>query len=210
MNGASSHVIEEAIRRPRRYWNADGIPEIAIGAFWLFWGALVLLPIAMPTLSRWRTLVSILGIVLAPWLIDVAVKKSKERITYPRTGYVKLAPPSVSMRLKLVVLAAVLGAAAMLVARFKNPFSGDWMAAILGAVISLTLLQLAWRLRSIRLALLSCLVAGVGIAAAVLRVAHDNSIILVFVAAGVACALDGALRMRSYVRSHPLAAGEQL
>ncbi len=208
MTETSSHAIEDAIRRPRRYWNADGIPEIAIGAFWLFWGALVLLPIAVPTLSRWRNLVSILGIVLAPWLIEVAVKKIKERITYPRTGYVKLTPPSLSMRLKLVVLAAVLGAAAMLVARFKHPFSGDWMAAVVGVLISLTLLQMAWRLRSIRLALLSSIVAGAGIAAAVLRVAHDNSIILVFLAAGVVCSLDGALRMRSYVRSHPLPAGE--
>ena len=209
MTETSSQAIEDAIRRPRRYWNADGIPEIAIGAFWLFWGALVLLPIAVPILSRWRNLVSILGIVLAPWLMDWAVKKSKERITYPRTGYFKLAPPSLSMRLMLVVLAAVLGAAAMLVARFKNLLSGDWMAAILGVLISLTLLQMAWRLRSIRLALLSSIVAGAGITAAVLRVAHDNSIILVFVAAGVVCSLDGALRMRSYVRSHPLPAGEQ-
>ena len=209
MTKTSSHVIEEAIRRPRRYWDADGIPEIAIGAFWLFWGALILLPIAMPSLSRWRNLISILGVGLASWLIEMAVKKSKERITYPRTGYVKLGGPSLSMRLKRVALAAVLGAAAMLVARFKNLLSGDWMAAILGVVMSLALLQLAWRLRSIRLALLSCVVAGVGIAAAVLRVGHDNSTILVFAAAGVVCSLDGALRMRSYVRSHPLPAGEQ-
>ncbi|HEY6971106.1 MAG TPA: hypothetical protein VJA94_17995 [Candidatus Angelobacter sp.] len=210
MPKTSSEIIEEAIRRPRRYWDADGIPEIAIGAFWLLWGVIVLAPLAVPALSNWKNLIALMGILPAPWLMEAAVKKWKERITFPRTGYVKLAPPSGSLRLMLVAFAAGLGVAAMLVTRFKTLVSGDWMAAVLGVVISLTLLQLAWRIHSMRLALLSCAVAGIGIAASILAVSHDTSTILVFFGAGLVCVLDGVLRMRSYVRSHPLPAGEQL
>lgn len=208
MSEISSEIIEEAVRRPRRYWDADGIPEIAIGAFWLLWGAIILVPVAIPALSRWKNMMSIVGILLAPLLMEIAVKKWKERVTYPRTGYVKLASPSGSMRFMLVLMAAVLGAAVMLLKRFGH-FIDDWISLALGVLISLTLLQLAWRMRSIRLALLCWLVAGAGIAMTILRVAHETSTIVVFFAAGAVCTLDGALRMRSYVRSHPLPAGEQ-
>jgi len=48
----------------------------------------------------------------------------------------------------------------------------------------------------------------VGIAVMILQVAHNTSTILLFFAAGAVCTLDGALRMRSYVHSHPLPVGE--
>lgn len=209
MSNPASETIEDAIRRPRRYWNADGIPEIAIGVFWLLWAAIVLVPVAIPTLARWKNLISILGILLAPWLLEFVVRKWKERITYPRTGYIKLASLSGSVRAAVILIAAVLGGAVMLLVRFGGHVIGDWMGVAVGVVISLTLLQLAWRMRSIRLALLCWVVTGVGIAATIFQVARETSTIMVFFAAGVVCALDGALRLRSYVESHPFPAGEQ-
>src|SRR5512142_253259 len=96
---ASPDLIEDALRKPRRYWNADGIPEIAIGAFWLLWGIIVLLPIVAPRLAQWRNVLAMLGVLTAPGLMDFAVKKWKERVTFPRGGYVQFRPPTGSMRL---------------------------------------------------------------------------------------------------------------
>lgn len=208
-DASSPQAIEDALRRPKRYWNADGIPEIAIGAFWLLWAAIVLLPIAAPALAKWKNLISILGVLMAPLLMDKAVKRWKERVTFPRGGYVQFRPPSGSMRLTLVVIAAVLGAGAVLLVRFGgHHVLPDWMAAVVGFLISLTLLQLAWRMRSLRLGVLCWAVAAVGMVVSTLKVSHDRSIMYVFLAAGVVCVLDGALRMWSYVRTHPLPAGE--
>ena len=207
---ASPDLIEDALRKPRRYWNADGIPEIAIGAFWLLWGIIVLLPVALPSLSQWRSLISIVGVLLAPALMDFAVKRWKERVTFPRGGYVQFRPPSGTMRLTLVIIAAVLGVGAMLLVRFggHHPLP-DWMAGIVGVLITLTLLQLAWRMRSIRLAVMSWFVTAAGVAVSLLHVKHDEQMIYVFLAAGVVCVIDGGLRLREYQRQHPLPAEDQ-
>lgn len=207
---ASPDLIEEALRKPRRYWNADGIPEIAIGAFWLLWGIIVLIPIALPRLAEWRSLISILGVLMAPLLMDVAVKKWKERVTFPRGGYVQFRPPSGSLRLTLVIIAAVLGFGAMLLVRFGGDRQlPDWMAGIVGVLITLILLQLAWRMRSVRLAVMAWAVAAAGIAVSLMHVPHDEQMIYVFLVAGVVCVIDGGLRLREYTRQHPLPGGGQ-
>jgi len=210
-SGTHAQIIEDALRRPKRYWNADGIPEIAIGAFWLMWGVIVLVPIAFPPLGKFRSLISILGVLLAPAFMDVAVKRWKEKVTFPRGGFVQFRPPSGKTRLTLVILAAILGVAAMLLVRFGgNRPVPESIGAIVGFLISVILLQLAWRMRSVRLALMCWLVFAAGIAVLVAGVPHDSQMIYVFLAAGVVCLTDGGLRLHEYKRQHPLPAGEEL
>src|ERR1041385_6718034 len=161
----SPELVRDAMNRSKRYWNEDGIPEIAIGGFWLLWGIIVLLPIAIPALARFRSFISIMGVLAAPAFMDFAVRRWKERAKFPRGGYVQFPPPSGKMRLTLVIIAAALGAGAMLMVRFGGHHAlPDWMAAGVGFLISLTLLQLAWRMRSIRLAVMVWVVAAAGIA----------------------------------------------
>ena len=208
-SGTNTKLLEDALRRPKRYWTADGIPEIAIGAFWLLWAAIILLPMAAPQLAKAKSLISIFGVFLAPVFLDWAVKRWKERVTYPRTGYVQFRPPSATMRLTLASLAGAVAIGVVLAIRFGGWMVRDKVATALGVVITLTLLQLAWRLRSVRLAILCWVVAAAGFAVNMAGVSHDDSILYVFLAAGVVCVLDGALRMFEYVRQHPLPAGEQ-
>ena len=207
-SGRNSEIIEDALRRPKRYWNADGIPMVAIGAFWFLWAGIILIPIAAPQLAKWKSFISMFGVLMAPVLLDWAVKRWKEHVTYPRTGYVQLRPPSGRTRLTLALTAAVVGVGIMLAVRFGGFAIRNWMAATLGIVISLTLLFQAWCQRSLRLGILCLAIAATGIAVDALGVSHDDSILYVFLAAGVVCVVDGLLRMRSYVRQHPLPAGE--
>lgn len=206
----SPSLLKAALTRPKRYWNEDGIPEIAIGAFWLLWGVIVLIPIAYPPLGKIRSFISIMGVLVAPVFMDFAVKRWKEKVTFPRGGYVEFRPPSGQMRLTLILLAAILGAAAMLLVRFGgHHVVPDWMGAIVGFLISLTLLQLAWRMRSVRLAVMCWLVFAAGVAVFVFGVPHDSQLIYVFLAAGVVCVADGALRLREFTQGHPLPAGDE-
>lgn len=207
-SGTNTKLLEDALRRPKRYWTADGIPEIAIGAFWLLWAAIILLPMAAPQLAKAKSLISIFGVFLAPVFLDWAVKRWKERVTYPRTGYVQFRPPSATMRLTLASLAGAVAIGVVLAIRFGGFAIRNWIAATLGVVICLTLLFQAWCQRSLRLGVLCLAIAATGIAVDMAGVAHDDSIMFVFLAAGVVCVLDGLLRMRSYVREHPLPAGE--
>ena len=207
----SPELVRDAMNRSKRYWNEDGIPEITIGGFWLLWGIIVLIPIAIPALAKFRSFISIMGVLAAPAFMDFAVRRWKERVTFPRGGYVQFRPPSGRMRLTLVIIAAVLGFAAMLLARFgggSRPVP-DWIGAIVGFLISVLLLQLAWRMKSVRLALMCWLVFAAGIAVLLTGVPHESQMIYVFLAAGVVCLTDGGLRLREYKQQHPLPAGEQ-
>jgi chromate transport protein ChrA len=108
-------------------------------------------------------------------------------------------------------MAAILGVAAILLMRFggRRPVP-ESIGAIVGFLISVILLQLAWKMRSVRLALMCWLVFAAGIAVLMAGVPHDSQMIYVFLAAGVVCVIDGFLRMREFVRQHPLPAGEGL
>jgi hypothetical protein len=207
----SPELVRDAMNRSKRYWNEDGIPEIAIGGFWLLWGIIVLIPIAIPTLAKFRSFISIMGVLAAPAFMDFAVRRWKERATFPRGGYVQFRPPSGRMRLTLVITAAFLAIGVVLMVRFGGHHAlPDWMGMGVGFLISLTLLQLAWRMRSVRLAILCWLVLAAGIAVTVAQVPHESQMIYVFLAAGVVCVTDGGLRLHEYKRQHPLPAEEQL
>jgi len=83
--------IEELMQRPRAYWFADGLSEIAMGVF-LSLLALLFLWEARTPLGSWLWLVfGLAGPLLIggfPWVMRGVVKRVKERHIWPRTGYV--------------------------------------------------------------------------------------------------------------------------
>jgi hypothetical protein len=99
--------VLQATKRAQRYWYEDGIWEIGFGLlnlilciFFFFvqfdrWtGPLVFIPL----------LIEVATIIGAGWLIKRVVAFLKERITYPRTGYVAYRKISPMSRLKRVLL----------------------------------------------------------------------------------------------------------
>jgi hypothetical protein len=108
--------VIEATKRAQRYWYEDGIWEIGFGLLNLLlcgyyflvqferWaGPLVFIPL----------LLQVALIIGAGWLINRVVTFLKERITYPRTGYVAYRKLSPMSRLKRMLLT---GAIAMVTA----------------------------------------------------------------------------------------------
>lgn len=98
-------VLDQARQRALRYWVEDGIPDLYIGS-------LLLLFVGLRLLARWADahrqatltaagLFGSLAVILAGslwgrFIIDAV----KQRVTYPRTGYVAYAPPSREERRK--------------------------------------------------------------------------------------------------------------
>src|SRR5512146_2044148 len=94
--------IEERIHRPTRYWFVDGIPEAVIGGFWLLCslgilGAeLVLHHRGFGYLAAAFVYGTVAIGLLFPFLLPRIIRRWKERVTYPRTGYVEPRRPSVA------------------------------------------------------------------------------------------------------------------
>jgi hypothetical protein len=81
-------TIAELRRRPKLYFNIDGVGELGAGFFFLGCGLLTWLQDHTPQDSIWRHgFLIYFGVMLA--IIHFGGKAIKEHITYPRTGFVE-------------------------------------------------------------------------------------------------------------------------
>jgi hypothetical protein len=81
--------IEELLRRPANYNNIDGVAELAMGFMGVAFFLLVWMQWHSSPLSLWHsiwTLFAYVGLMCA--IIHFGTKAIKERITYPRTGFI--------------------------------------------------------------------------------------------------------------------------
>ena len=210
MTALTQDPLQHAFDRSQRYWASDGIPEIVMGGFWLLWGTLLLLPILFPntTLLRNMSIIFVAAMVLPALLMKPLIHRWKERVTFPRTGYIELRQPSKSLRYGIVIIAFVIAFAIALLIRVEERTYREWLPLGMGLLLAAGLLYSSWKMRSLRLALFSAAVAGVGIVASILRLHQDLSFAVIILAAGVACVADGLLTLRSYLRAHPVPSGE--
>ncbi len=106
--------IYETIKRTRRYWFVDGLAEMSVG---LTFSLLIIYYRAAEGFKpEWLRLPAfVIGapalILGSTWLLGKAVSALKERITYPRTGYVSYPRRQGSERWKRVILSATIGMA---------------------------------------------------------------------------------------------------
>ena len=210
MDARLDDPIQQARDRSQRYWASDGIPEIVMGGFWILWGAVLFLPIIFPNraLVRYMSPIFVIVLMLPAVLMKPLIHRWKERLTFPRTGYVELRPPSKAIRYAIVIITfAVAFAIAMLVRTEARTFS-EWLPLGLGLLLAAGMLHASWKMHSLRLVFFSAGVAAVGFIASGFHFEKETSYALIIFTAGVALVCDGWLTLRSYVRTHPVPAGE--
>ncbi len=201
--------IEEVAGRPRRYWNVDGMPCLAIGLLWMLWGGYILL-MDMPLPRPWQGALAmgfLAFMVLPAWAANWMVKRLKARYTFPRTGYVELPPPNAAQKVLAALVAAGVSVAISFLA-FKAK-TGAWVD--LTPPAAATLLAVAFLIAHARQKMpdalwlaAASLVFGLGATAA--RLGTGTKMGCLFVALGLVSTILGALRLKAYLRLHPLPA----
>ncbi len=206
MHALAQDPLQHATERSQRYWISDGIPLIVMGVFWLTWGLALLLPVVFPghAIARLSSFVFIAAMALAGFLMKPLIHRWKERVTFPRTGYIELRQPSKAFRFAVVILAGAVAFVLALLVRFEDRTLREWQPLILGLVLAAGVLHAAWKMRSLRLALLSPVVVAAAVYGFVLRQYEDLSYALIMLSAGSICVLEGALLLRSYLHAHPM------
>ncbi|HZW04990.1 MAG TPA: hypothetical protein VFF68_13740, partial [Anaerolineaceae bacterium] len=152
-------LIDETMKRTRQYWYVDGISEMFTGLFILLLGAFFAVIPLIPSVAA-RTWLLALGqpalILLGFWLGGKAVRAVKERLTYPRTGYLAFRKPTRKHRWGRLVFAAVLSASlGVLFSVLFNLIPERWIPAIAAGVLGLFMLFLAYQLGLVRFAVLA-------------------------------------------------------
>ncbi len=159
--------IDKVIQRTHRYWYEDGLNEIAAGCMFVACGLFLLMmrflrpgsPLACVVAVGLTGLVAFGGLA-----VSKAVKAAKNRVTYPRTGYVSYRRPGSSGRPWIIGAGVGIGLA-MLGIGLSKVHAPTWlmsMAMVQGLIIGAALLYMGHRLGLARFYVLAFLSALTG------------------------------------------------
>ena len=194
--------LDEVARRPRKYWNVDGLPELVMGLLWVVWGGAWLLGGTLPRDGRWNVYwlfvpAALVGsAAFAVWLI----KRLKARFTFPRTGYVEWKEPNRRDRLGAAAVALMTAVVLVRVAGADEPRGN--VAAMMGGILALAFVVSSLRQRAAHHLGLAAVALALGIALGETP-GGWMSVNLFFVTLGAAAALLGAARLAIFLRRHP-------
>lgn len=195
--------LDEIARRPLKYWNVDGLPEITMGLLWMVWGGAWLLGDTLPRGWPWSAYWMFTPVVLvfsglaAIW----ATKRLKARYTFPRTGYVEWKEPDRRTNLAGAVLAVVTAIVLIIILRSGGD-SGRHAAPVLGVIVSLAFVVISLKQRAPHYLALAGVALALGVALGTIS-GGWSSANWMFVGVGAATALTGAVRLALFLRKHP-------
>lgn len=204
--------LDDLARRPRRYWHVDGLPELMLGLTWMIWGTAWLIGQSVPhdwrATAYWLMVSPMLAV--SGFVVHRITGRLKQRVTFPRAGYVEWARPSAAARTGVVAITVIGALAIAAVALFAPAAAVERRApAIITAVLSLAFVALAvWNRAPHHFALAAATVA-VGIAAATLATGW-TSVHWLFLGVGLASAAIGVVRLVVFLRTHPAARAEAM
>lgn len=203
--------LEEVEGRSRRYWSMDGLPELMMGAMWIFWGAALLIGQSLPKNWLWGVywLATPAVLCLSGFATIWATKRLKARLTFPRTGYVEWKEPGwgVHLAAALVALAAAAALAALIVTGRTGGME-QVTAPGVGLLLCLAFLVASLKQKAPHLLALSAAALTLGLAFGAARMGW-NAINWMFLTLGGASAVLGGIRLALFLRKHPLAAAEE-
>lgn len=196
--------FHDAERRARRHQFADGLAEIVVGgtlvSIGLYFGteaALVRTGITGRVPNILVNLLFLAVVTLASVVGRRALLRARERLVYPRAGYVRHVPSSQPRWVPGVVAAAVAALTMMLVRR--APSVEAWIPALEGFIVGAALLGLGRLAGLPRLFVPGLVVMLAGVAVSLLHAPSDLASALVFGAIGATLLASGALALRRFL-----------
>jgi hypothetical protein len=202
--------VRLAAGRGAAYWYEDGLSEMAFGTWQLLFGLLLVGAGAAPRIG---VLIEYLGVlILGPCLLlcRFAVRRLKERITFPRTGYAerRSLPTGVEVLIGLAVPTLVLlTAGAIALASVRWPSIPDlhspiWAPIFLGTVVAIGSMAAIAVSRQARFAIAG-VIGALGVALPVVGITGTTASGMICVAAGMATVGLGARALRGYMDQYP-------
>ncbi len=204
--------LDELARRPARYWNIDGLPELVLGVLWMAWGGAWLVGQAVPHDWRWTAywLAVPPALALGGVAAVSATRRLKERLTFPRAGYVLWRQPDLRSRILVGAgIVVVAGALALMVLTGPMRSVEQKAPAVIGVILSLSFVAVGLRQRAPHFLALAAVAVALALAVGTIGAGWVSTNWL-FVALGAACALVGAVRLALFLRAHPRSLAEGL
>jgi hypothetical protein len=205
--------LNEYAKRTMRYWYVDGLSEIAGGGVVLLLALVFLIGSMLepgPTTDLFLALGQPVIVLVGALSARRVVGKIKERVTYPRTGYVMYHRPR--GRRSMRVISMTMGIAAALAIVFgmtQNIIQPRWIPGISGAVIALLLVYLAYENGIRRFYIMAVFTLFLGLLVVTIRLADIYATPLFFGGFGLGWIVSGAVTLHHYLRTTKPAGGEE-
>jgi hypothetical protein len=203
------HVIQ--------YDLVDGSYEFFFGALCLVFAISLLVQLALPA-TRFPnipgTLYSIIQTVIflvivesGIFILDRLVKKFRERITIPRSGYLaQRRPRGIAFAIRLIALVIVCGflGASMAYLFSRGSRAIDWMPGASGLLFGAALCFVALRVSLARFYILAGLIFVSGVVLSLFGIGNIIGVALFWVLDGLILLSSGGITLRNYLHKTPL------
>lgn len=194
--------IDHTIQRTKRYWYIDGLPDIVFGSILLLLGLYFYLKTILPPdsmVSSMLTISFVLIVIGCGWVGGKIINYFKERLTYPRTGYVSYPKPKTSHRLATGIVGMLI--ASLLTALVAtSPGSLFLLPAVMGVLIGVAILYFGSKLGMLRYYLFAALSALIGVGLSWFQIDRDLSIAIYYFGMGLILLVAGIYTLWSYLR----------
>lgn len=199
--------LKEIEQRPRRYWTADGVPELMMGLLWVVWAIAFLFPGLFPA-GRWLSFYwSIVPFILigSGFASSRLTRKIKQRLTFPRTGYVEWPEPRVTHKVLPALFGAGTAAGMVFVVRWADGRSLETLVPpAMALLLALAFVVLSVRHGSLHFLWYSAASLVLALVFAWRNTGFHRSLPFIFLYLGALMALLGAIRLRAYMRRNPI------
>ena len=196
--------IDKVIQRTHRYWYEDGLNEIATGCMFVSCGLFLLMMHSVPPGSLLAPVLAVSFTILVAFgglFVSRAVKAIKNRVTFPRTGYVSYRRPESNRRRRLIV--AGLGIAlGMLCIVLSKVHALAWLVSmpmVEGLIVGGILLYIGHRLGLARFYVLAFLSALIGVVVSLNRFDDALGSAAYFGEMGLVLTASGLFTLRAYL-----------
>lgn len=210
-----ANIVRQSEAQVRRYWTEDGIPDLYLGVGFVIYAALLWWE--AHTNNAWIKGTSATFLILFVALGRILIEKIKERLTYPRTGYVKYIWPSRKDALKSMAIglgvAAVLAFLILYQLRAGGKSEGLKTIELLTPLLFAAILgMVAYQQRNLRFGGYAILAAvygwlGVWVAQRVADMATRNALlngVSILAPLGITMLIGGTIVLARHLRTHPL------
>lgn len=199
--------IEKIEKRTVRSFYEDGLTEIALGVILLLLGGYFFAQAAVPEHSALGNVLSVLFVLViasAGFLVNRVLRFLKRRITYPRTGYVAFKRKDRGPARRVAAGATGMVIAASFVALYSlAPSFKVLLPGLNGLLLAVVFLLFAVRIGLARIYVLAGASAAIGVGISAAGIGDVKGISLYYGLFGAALLLTGLAALVVYLRRNP-------
>ncbi len=200
--------IKNTIERTRQYWYIDGFSELLVGMIFVFLGLLNSITLIIQPSIGSAVIVGIgYPLVILGGIIfgNKWVRSMKEKVTYPRTGFVKYIQPERPSRRKRMIKAFVVAfMVSIIINVIINRLDPFWLVLGTGLLIAAFTVYMGVQIPLNRFFMTAAWIVIVSMVAARLPYSNDLQMGLLLMGTGIGWLVAGATSLIAYLRKNPI------